>query len=157
MNRFSIGRWLFSLNVLIVGVGGFLADWNATHLSNPNWPPHAKFHNGQTMATGVLLALASLFFVWRRSGDRKTNVLAAVIFGVMLYWTQAAANLFPRTAWTDPEFLTSGQSLTDFSPQIYLDLGMTVLVLFSAWLTWPTTVDSDKRGQLPTHIQAKVD
>ena len=157
MNRFAIGRWLLSLNALFVGVGGFLADWNATHLFNPNWPPHAKFHNGQTMATGALLALASLFFVWRRAGDRKTNVLATAIFGGVLYWTQAAANLFPGTAWTDPEFLTPGQSLTDVPPQLYLDLGMTTFVLFSAWLTWPKTVDLHKRGQSPTHVQAKVD
>lgn len=152
MNRFSIGRWLFSLNALIVGVGGFLTDWNATHLFNPNWPPHAKFHNGQTMATGVLLALASLFFVWRGSGDRKTNVLAAAIFGVMLYWTQAAANLFPGTAWTDPEFLTLGQSLSDFPPQLYLDLVMTLFVLVAAWLAWPRSVNPNNRRQLPTHI-----
>lgn len=137
MHRSTIGRWLFSLNALLVGGGGLLADLNNTHLYNPRWPPHARFHDGQTMAVGVLLALASLFFAWRGTGDRKTNVLAATLFAGLLYVSQAAANFFPGVAWTDPEFLKPGQTLTQLGPQVYLDLGMTALVLLAAWLSWP--------------------
>lgn len=96
MTRHAVGRWLFTLNGVVVGTGGFLADMNARHLYNPRWPPHAKFHDGQTMAMGVLLALASLFFAWRGSGDRKTNVLATALFGGMLYWSSSRNS--PR-AW----------------------------------------------------------
>ena len=31
------------------------------HMHNPNWPPHAKFHNGQTMLMGVFAGTLSLF------------------------------------------------------------------------------------------------
>ncbi len=139
MNKSTIGRWLFSLNAVLVGGGGFLADLNGTHIYNPRWPPHAKFHDGQTMAVGLLLALASLFFAWRRVGDRPTNVLATTIFAGLLYVSQAAANLFPGVAWTDPEFLKPGQSLTQVAPQLYADLVMTALVLLAGWLSWPRT------------------
>lgn len=131
------GRWLFTFNAAIVGAGGFLADANATHLFNPRWPPHAKFHDAQTMAMGVLLAAASLLFTWRRGGGHASDVLAAALFGVLLYWSQAAANLFPGVAWKDPEFLKSGETLTQLAPQLYLDFGMTGLVLLAAWLSWP--------------------
>ncbi len=43
-----------------------LADWNATHIYNPLWPPHAKFHNAQTMTIAVLLGVSGLVFLWRR-------------------------------------------------------------------------------------------
>lgn len=134
MTRQNIGRWLFTLNALAAGIGGFLADWNTTHLFNPNWPPHARFHNGQTMAAGAVLGAASLFFAWRRGGDPPTNRLAATLFGGSLWVTQFAAAFFPGSGWTDPEFLQPGQSLQQIPPQVYLDLGMTSLVLLAAWL-----------------------
>ena len=106
-----IGRCLLSL-VAAVSIGGsFLADWNNTHIYNPNWPPHAKFHNGQTMAVGVLLGIAALFFTWRRKGDARTNLMAAAMFASFYWVSQAMAFLFPGVAWTDPNLLKPGESL----------------------------------------------
>ena len=42
MKRKGAGRWILSSAATLTAVGGFLADWNRTHLFNPNWPPHAK-------------------------------------------------------------------------------------------------------------------
>ena len=137
MDQKKIGRGLFTLNALIAGAGGFLADWNTTHLFNPRWPPHARFHDAQTMAAGVVLGAASLFFAWRRGGDPSTNWLAATLFGGTLWVTQFAALFFPGSGWTDPEFLKSGQSLQQVAPQVYIDLSMTSLVLLAAWLARP--------------------
>lgn len=139
MTRLFVGRCLLTVNAVGIAVGGFLADMNATHIYNPRWPPHAKFHDGQTMAFGVFLSLSSLFFLWRRSGDRRTNLLAAAIIGGVLYWAEAAANLFPGVAWTDPAFLKPSQSLTEFPPQLYIDIGMSAVVLLATWFAWPQT------------------
>ena len=137
-----IGRCLFTINAVGLAAGGFVADMNATHMYNPRWSPHAKFHDGETIAFGVLLSFASLFFTWRRGGDRRTNVLAAAISGGVLYWAQAAANAFPGVAWTDPEFLKTGESLTEFAPQLYIDIGMSLVVIFTAWLAWPRMAEA---------------
>ncbi len=137
MRKAIAARVLLSLAALFTGVGGVVADWNATHLFNPHWPPHAKFHNGQTMAMGVVLGLSTLLFTWRRAGDARTNLLAAVLFAGTYWWTQAAANFFPGVAWIDPEFLKPGQSLTQFPIQGYLDIVVTCVVLLAAWLGWP--------------------
>jgi len=59
-----------------------------------------------------------------------------------VYWAQAAANAFPGAAWTDPEFLKPGESLTEFAPQLYIDIGMSVIVIFAAWLAWPRTAEA---------------
>ena len=137
MNELLVGRCLLTVNAVGIATGGFIADMNATHMYNPRWPPHAKFHDAETMAFGVFLSLASLFFIWRRSGDRQTNALAAALIGGILYLAQATAFAFPGVAWTDPEFLKPGQSLTEFPPQLYIDIGGSVFVIFAAWLAWP--------------------
>jgi hypothetical protein len=56
MNKLLVARCLFTINAAGIAVGGFVADWNTRHIFNPNCPPHAKCHNGQTLAFGVLLA-----------------------------------------------------------------------------------------------------
>lgn len=139
--RSNLGRWLITINAVGLAIGGFLADMNETHIFNDRWPPHAKFHNAQNMAFGPFLALASLFFIWRRSGDRQTNVLAAVLFGGIQYAAQACAFTFPGVAWTDPEFLEAGRSLTDFPPQLYIDMGASLFMIFATWLAWPPKTD----------------
>lgn len=104
MRNLRIGAWMITLVALVTIIGPFLADWNETHIFNPRWTPHAKFHNAQTMLLGVGLGVSALWFVWRRNGDRKSNLLAAVIFAALYYITQAGSITFPGTALFDPEF-----------------------------------------------------
>jgi len=102
--RRTTGKILISAVALFAPVGGVVADWNETHVHNPKWPPHAKFHNGQTLAFAFELAALSLWQLWRptdapRSALRWGTVLAG------LYWAaQAPAVLAPGAALADPEF-----------------------------------------------------
>ncbi len=155
MTRDLGGRLLLSAIAIFAAIGSFAADWNGTHIFNPNWSPHAKFHGAQTISTAILLAALTLFFVWRRSGDRPTNTLAAILLAGAYFWTQAAAVFFPGVAWIDAEFLSAGQSLDRFPPpQLIMDAAVTALVLASAWLlragasTANLTVQPSTRQQL---------
>ncbi len=65
MKNLRVGAWIITLVALFTIVAPFVADWNATHIYNPRWTPHAKFHNAQTMLLGVGLGLSALWFVWR--------------------------------------------------------------------------------------------
>ena len=104
MKNLKIGAWIITLVALITIVGPFAADWSSTHLFNPRWTPHAKFHNAQTMLLGLGLGASALWFVWRQSGDAKTNLLAAAVFAALYWITQAGSITFPGTALFDPEF-----------------------------------------------------
>ena len=130
----TAGLLLLTAANLFQFVGTYAADWNGTHIFNARWPPHAKFHNAQTMAMAAVLAVASLYFVWRKSGDASTNLLAAVILGAVYWVTQGLANFYPGVAWTDPEFLKAGQTLNDVSPQMILDAVMLGLVSLGWYL-----------------------
>ncbi len=106
MKNWRIGAWIITLVALVTIIGPFIADWNATHIYNLRWTPHAKFHNAQTMLLGLGLGMSALWLVWRRNGDRQTNLLAATIFAAIYYITQAGSIAFPGTALFDPEFDT---------------------------------------------------
>ncbi len=63
MKRLSAGRRILTSVAALTSVGGFLADWNRTHLFNPNWPPHANYHDAQTILLGSLLGASGIYFL----------------------------------------------------------------------------------------------
>jgi hypothetical protein len=114
----SVGRALLTLVAITTGVGGYIADWNDTHVYNPRWPPHAKFHNGQTMSTGVLLGMSALYYLYRpmssSSGAAVQDSLHLVVWFLSLNWiAQLSAILYPGSLAMDPEF-------GDEFPQLYI-------------------------------------
>jgi len=80
--RMPLGsRVLFLLSALGLGLGAHMADYfSPTHIFNDRWPPHAKFHTGQTLSMSILLGVLSVFFAWRKTSDEKTTVYAAAGF-----------------------------------------------------------------------------
>jgi hypothetical protein len=55
------GRRILTSVAALTAVGGFLADWNHSHLFNPNWPPHAKFHDALSILLGSLVGASFAF------------------------------------------------------------------------------------------------
>ena len=99
-------RILLTPVALFTCAGPFIADWNETHIHNPRWPPHAKFHNGQTMSMGLALGSATLYYLWRpvKPQAAKDNLHTVTIFASLYWGTQLSAILYPDTKFTDPEF-----------------------------------------------------
>ena len=94
------GRALLTLSSIGQIAGTYLADWSSTHLLNPRWPPHARFHNGQTMSMGAALGLLTLYYTWRSYATKeceRQGVGTAMVMG-SLYWVTAfSAVLYPGT------------------------------------------------------------
>ena len=65
-----ISRLLFTLSAIGVTVGAHAADLSPSHIFNDRWPPHAKFHTGQTLSMSLLLSLLTIFFAWRKTSDQ---------------------------------------------------------------------------------------
>ena len=101
--RVPAGKVLTSVAALVPAVGAFVADWNETHVYNPRWPPHAKFHNAQTITLSVVCAGLTLVETWRPGPTDRARVRWATITGGLFWLTQAPAILFPGTAFVDPE------------------------------------------------------
>ncbi|KAF2670694.1 hypothetical protein BT63DRAFT_422997 [Microthyrium microscopicum] len=117
----STGRLVLSLVAIATSFGGFLADWNETHVKNPNWPPHARFHNGQTMSMGLCLGVLTFYLTWRvntKSSPKEIldSTFLAALTGSVYYLTGISAIFYPGSGWTDPE-LDDGRMI---APQIPL-------------------------------------
>lgn len=109
--KIGAGRVLLSLTSLTTMAGAFIADWNETHVFNPNWPPHAKFHNGQTMSMGLALGAGGLYSLWGRPRYGTPQLAMATTFASMYWITQASAILYPGTALVDPPRKRGGQPI----------------------------------------------
>ena len=135
------------LSVIAVGtiVSPFLADWNVTHIYNAEWPPHAKFHNAQTMSMAALLGISGLAFLWRPIDQARLGLTAAWTLTALYWVSQCFAFLFPGVAWTDPHLLQPGQSLHDFPMQLKGDLVVVFpLLAVAGWLLRSGTNNSER-------------
>ncbi|RFM34050.1 DUF6640 family protein [Chitinophaga silvisoli] len=99
------GKIILTLAGLYTAFGSYIFDWNHTHIYNAHWPPHAKFHNAQTMLLGTMLGLMSLWMIWGKRVKTLIDFRITVAI-VSFYWLgQVGAYFFPGTALVDPEFV----------------------------------------------------
>ena len=99
--KLPLGKLLISSAAVAGMADPYLFDWNETHIFNAAWPPHAKFHNAQTMSSGVVLGLATLFQLWR-PGSSQQSLDSAAIAASTYDVSQLTAGLYPGTATVDP-------------------------------------------------------
>ena len=117
----EVAKWIVAA-VAVFGFGGFVADdvvpsTARQHQRNPNWPPHAKFHNGQTMLMGIGLGILSLCILFGfRPLTLPMFLVAAAVAGVY-FVAMALSTLFPGTAWVDPEFAQDWPRPLGLNPQ----------------------------------------
>jgi hypothetical protein len=126
-------RILFCFVGLYLAVGAHIADYSHTHLLNPRWPPHAKFHDGQTLMFSIFLAALTIFFAIRKTRDRSLTVIATTTFAALYWVTQALAIVYPGTAFVDPEFDTARAYLLGLPAQATIDIIALALVSVAAY------------------------
>jgi hypothetical protein len=100
----SAGRKVLNVVAGATAVGGFAADWNRTHLFNPNWPPHARFHDAMTIATGALLGAGGLYALNRKSPDPGRDTAVGALLPAFFWASMGAAFAFPGAQGLQSEF-----------------------------------------------------
>jgi hypothetical protein len=86
MQRARLGRFILGFVLVAGAIISTAVDWNATHLFNPAWPPHARFHDALFL---MLLDGATLIVLWllcRRSEEPKVALIVATLFSLAV-WT----------------------------------------------------------------------
>lgn len=100
----STGQKILRVVAGITAVGGFAADWNRTHLFNPNWSPHAKFHDAQTVAVGALLGMGGLWALNRKGSAPQRDVALGASLPAFFWASMGAAFAFPGAEGLQSEF-----------------------------------------------------
>ena len=131
----EFAKWVVAL-VAVYNFGGYVADavipfTAKQHIYNPRWPPHAKFHNGQSMLLGIGLGLYSLFLLFGTGPLTFLHLILAAIAAGLYFVAMLLSPLFPGTAWSDPEFTVENGSVLGMHPQLFIGL-LVCFILFVA-------------------------
>lgn len=132
----EIAKWIVAL-VAVFNFGGLVADaivpfTARQHIWNPAWPPHAKFHNAQTMLLGLFGGSLSLYLLFGRGPLDLVSFLIATAVGANYFVAMALAPLFPGNAWVDPEFKAGTPQPLGLNPQqlvTYILCGLIVVAV----------------------------
>ena len=125
-------RLIFTVIGVSLPIAAHAADMNRTHIYNPRWPPHAKFHNGQTLSMSLLLGGLTIFLAWWPSRNVPAMVTAAAVAASLYFISQSSAILYPNTAYFDPEF--KPQTVRGVPLAVVIDVVYLCAVVVASWL-----------------------
>jgi hypothetical protein len=80
-----LARTLLTLATLGYGLVTIKADFNATHATNPQWTPHARFHVVWQIVSYSGIALIALGLIWLPGPMVRERLYLAAGLGVAVY------------------------------------------------------------------------
>jgi len=104
MKQNQIGRTILKSAAAFTAVGGFLFDWNRTHLFNPRWTPHAKFHDAMTIMQAALLGSGGLFLLQQKEDDGQKELVGGTVLPAFFWIAMASSFAFPGAKGLEAEF-----------------------------------------------------
>jgi hypothetical protein len=127
MNKFatvSVGLSAIIFTVLIP-----ILELNSTHLTNPNWPSHARLHEAWQLLTNALISLLALGCVWTSKAPRIGISLALVIsVSFLTAWVFGSAYGGSMLHSDGTQLAVGGINLAVIIVSV-----LTVLLAFSLW------------------------
>ena len=85
MSRTTAGRSLLTFAVATFSAINVLADWNKTHIFNPTWPPHARFHGADMSVIVWSVSAIAIWLLWRRSPEPELGTRVAALVSLALW------------------------------------------------------------------------
>ena len=81
--RKNLGRILITVVLVSDAVVSTAVDWNDSHLFNPVWTAHARFHDASMLNLLWGVSILALWLLWRRSSEPEVGVRAAALIPVI--------------------------------------------------------------------------
>lgn len=95
---------LISIAAAATSIVPTIADVNHTHLFNPLWPPHARFHGTVFLIVNIISGVTALALLWGRyeGRDSRLAVSFAAFLPAQCWGPFVPASLLPGTSgWPD--------------------------------------------------------
>jgi hypothetical protein len=80
-----VARILLTLVTLPYGFGTILADFNATHATNPKWTPHARFHVVWQICSYIGFGTLALLLLWWPGPYAHERLALVAIISTIVY------------------------------------------------------------------------
>jgi uncharacterized membrane protein len=130
----ELARWLVAFVAFVTAIGGLLADYfipssGKQHIKNPRWPPHAKFHNAQSILMGFALGGLSLALLFQRSHVSESRLLLSALLASIYWLCIFAAPIFPGTAFSDPEFASANPRPMGVPAQLFIGFVLVAILV----------------------------
>ena len=98
MPKQKSAKILLSVLVVATTLVSIVADWNSSHVFNPDWSPHAKFHDIMLLTLLVGLMPILLWLLWRKSAEPEVAVKVTTAV-LVTFWGSFYLNyLIPGTS-----------------------------------------------------------
>jgi tryptophan-rich sensory protein len=132
MIKSKYAKYLISFCAIVTIVIPSIMDLNSTHMTNPLWAPHARFHWSIQWYAITILNGISLYLLWGKYADAGSR-LAIVMAGVapILFWGSFIPSLFmPGTSpWPD-----GIEPFAVLPPNVYIAVLITLLSGLGIWI-----------------------
>ncbi len=93
MDAVLTAKIILSLNAVAMGVGPMRADFNATHATNPLWPPHARFHVVWQVLAQAGVSIFVLFLLWGFPSPLHTWMAVLLNYNWMLTFVMTISTM----------------------------------------------------------------
>lgn len=128
----KLSKILISFAALCTIILPSIMDLNATHMTNPLWPPHARFHWSIQWYSITALNGIALFLLWGKYKDRET-FLATVMAGLapILFWGSFFPSMLMPGTSTWPDGMTP---FTSVAPNVFVAILITCISALGIYL-----------------------
>jgi hypothetical protein len=82
----KISRILLSVVLVSSAAVSVAVDWNESHLFNPEWHPHAKFHDAVMLWLLCGCSIMALRLLWRRTTEPAIAYAVATLVPI-IFWS----------------------------------------------------------------------
>jgi hypothetical protein len=120
---------LCSITILVPSI----MDLNATHITNPQWAPHARLHWAIQYLSITFIQFIALYLLWGNYAD-KNSVLVTWFAGLspIFFWGMfVPALLFPGTS-TWPDGIEPPANFPEIFKKIHPNMILSVIISFTS-------------------------
>ena len=93
----KFGRILITFTLVATMVLPILIHWNPSHVFNPTWPGHARFHVALGDCMMFSYSVVGLWLLWRQSPGQGADVLVAALVPIIAWGSFFMASFLPDT------------------------------------------------------------
>ena len=135
MSRKKLAKILLSVLVVISTLVSVVVDWNSSHVFNPDWHPHGRFHDVMLLTLLVGLVPLLLWLLWRSSPEPEVAITVTTAI-LVIFWGSFYVNLLIPGTTPAANLEESPPSLLGLPlyPNMVIAAIIIVLALIGYWL-----------------------